>query len=180
MFSKSRIFAAVLVAAAAQSAFASDGTITINGVVTATTCVINGTAGGNVTVTLPTIQATALPAVNATAGTTRFTLNLTNCTGPATRVAAYFEAGATVNVGTGNLKVDAGAGTATGVEIALLDSDGATKIQLGVDAASTNGAKPVTINANSATLNYFAQYVRTGAVGPGTANSRVLYSLNYQ
>ncbi|MFM9923236.1 fimbrial protein [Variovorax sp. H27-G14] len=179
MFSKSRIFAAVLVAAATQSAFASDGTITINGLVTANTCQINGSTVGNVTVTLPAIQASALPALNATAGTTPFALVLSGCTGALTRVSAYFEAGPTVDFDTGNLKLDTAAGSATGVEISLLNSD-ATKIRLGGDAASANGATPVTIASGGATLRYFAQYVRTGAVGPGTATTRVLYSLNYQ
>ncbi len=180
MFSKSRIFAAVLVAAATQSAFASDGTITINGLVTANTCKINGSTG-DVLVTLPTIQTNALKDTGTTAGTTPFALVLSDCTGGLTKVSAYFEAGPTVDFDTGNLKLDAAAGSATGVEISLLNSDG-TKIRLGGDAKSANGTTPVTIASGGATLRYFAQYVRTsvGTVGPGTANTRVLYSLNYQ
>lgn len=156
---------------------ASDGTITFNGMVTATTCdvSING-QGPSPTITLPTVQASALPA-GATAGQTPFTFSLTNCTGgTSTEVAAYFEIGPNVNQTTGNLRNSGG--TAANVEVGLLNSD-FSGIPLHV---SPQNILYVPITSGAATLTYIAQYVAdaAAAAGPGNVNTSVTYSLTYQ
>ncbi|MEN5285900.1 fimbrial protein [Stenotrophomonas lactitubi] len=162
-----------------QAAFASDGTITFNGSVTDTTCKINGGTSSDFTVTLPSIQATALPSAGSTAATTGFKITLSECQGSATKVSTYFEDGGMVDVATGKLRLDAGG--AGNVQIGLLKADGVTPITLGQGIVG-QGIVPVDISNSGAVLNYFAQYTRiTGeAVTPGAANTRVVYSLNYQ
>lgn len=61
--------------AAAQAA---DGTITINGLVTDNTCMID-TGDKNLTVNLPTVSSQSLKNAGDVAGRTPFQINLTNC-----------------------------------------------------------------------------------------------------
>ncbi|CAB3653916.1 fimbrial protein [Achromobacter pestifer] len=179
---KTTLASAVILAGAvlgSQAALASDGTITFNGSVSDTTCKINGGTTGDFTVTLPNIQATALPAAGSTAATTGFVITLSECQGTATKVSTYFEDGGMVDVSTGKLKLDAGG--AGNVQIGLLKADGVTPIQLGQGITGQQPV-PVDIANQGAQLRYFAQYARiTGdAVTPGAAVTRVVYSLNYQ
>ncbi len=77
---KSLIAALLACAALAPAAaFAADGTITINGAVTAQTCTING-GTPNFTVTLPKVSTSSLATAGTKAGATQFTIALTNCT----------------------------------------------------------------------------------------------------
>ncbi len=164
------------IAMTAQVASAADGTITFTGAITGTTCTINGGGnGGNFAVTMPQVSASSMSAVNATAGRTPFNIALTGCSTQTGSVHAYFEPGASVDTTTGNLK---NTGAATGVQVRLLNGD-ATKINAGSADASQN-SKAATLVAGAATLPYFAEYVRTGAIGAGAVNSSVMYSIVYQ
>lgn len=182
MISKTKLISAAVLASAAiapQFAFAADGTITFTGLVTAQTCTINGngSASNNFTVALPTVPASALAVVGQPAGTSPFNIALTGCTPASGNVHTFFEPGPTVNTATGNLIVAAGG--AVNVEIRLKNGD-ASLIKLGAADASQN-SKSVAIAADgTATLPYFAEYVGTGAVTAGAANSSVMYTLIYQ
>ncbi|WP_144153973.1 fimbrial protein [Paraburkholderia sp. BCC1885] len=178
---KTKLISAVIFAGAAmasQFAAAADGTITFNGTITAQTCTINGNGSGsnNFTVTLPTVSSSTLAAAGQTAGRTPFSIALTNCTPNSGNVHTFFEAGPTVDTTTGNLVVNAGG--ATNVEIGLQNFD-FTNITAGAADASQN-SKSVAINSGKATLNYYAQYVATGAATAGAANSSVMYTMSYQ
>jgi major type 1 subunit fimbrin (pilin) len=167
----------VAIASASQFASAADGTITFNGQITAQTCTINGGgAASNFAVTLPTVSSSSLAAAGQTAGRTPFTISLTNCTPATGNVHTFFEAGPTTDSTTGHLIVNAGG--ATNVQIDLLNSD-ATDIKAGFADASQNSL-PVAITTGAATLNYFAQYIATGAATAGAANSSVMYTMAYQ
>ncbi len=158
----------------ATNAMAADGTITITGLIQATTCAVgvNGTASGDATVALPTVANTSLAAANAKAGLTPFTIKLTgaSCTNGAAAKATFD--GGDINYATGRLTN--GAGTASLVEVGLVNGDG-TDITIG-DLTTIKGA---TIASNAATLGYGAQYVATGAATAGTVNSKVTYSIVY-
>ncbi len=160
---------------ASTAAYASDGQITFNGQVTGTTCTING-GTPNLTVTLPTVSTTALGATNATAGRTPFSIALTNCTAAdATTVGAYFEPAANVSVANGVLINAAAASPATNVAVQLLNNSFG-KIQLG---STTQNGTTATITTGAATLNYYAEYLATGAVGAGAVQTTALYSIVY-
>lgn len=175
-----------------MAAQAADGTITIAGEITDTTCLINGAAPpANFRVQLPKISSGALPAgVGSTAGAVVFPITLTNCPEALNgEVRAHFEPGASVkNYEKGWLHAyrdgtAAGAVTPTatalpnnlnavgnpalenvGIRIANLDG---TDISIG----QTDTATPATLVEPSpvtdpvtrgATLRYLASYVRTG------------------
>lgn len=160
-------------------AVAVNGTITINGEVTAGTCAIAVNGGSaSTTVTLPTVSTNALGSVGQTAGMTGFNLVLSGC--PTTGSArAYFE-----NIGvtqtTGNLNNKAitagGKSPAQNVEVQILSANN-TPIDL-----RSNTGNNVWVNfsgTGTATLNYAAQYIATGSVIAGLVSSDLVYSLDY-
>jgi major type 1 subunit fimbrin (pilin) len=176
---------AVVALMSMPTAHAADGTITVNGTVSNTTCSINGMANGspaNVTATLPTVTAGALATAGATAGISNpgdIALVLSGCSGPATKAVARFENGTTVNQTSGNLVNQASASPATNVEVRLLNQK-LQPINLVTNAnndIATNGAA---ISAGAATLHYFAQYIATGKATAGAVNTTVQYTMQYQ
>jgi len=178
---KHKILTAVVLASTAlgaQVASASDGTITFNGALSASTCSING-GNPNLTVAMPNVSSTSFGSVGATSGRTAFALNLTGCTQTTGNVHAYFDTSALVNVTSGNLLNRSDAGNAKGIEMALRNASDGTKIVMGVPDAS-QGSKPVALVAGAGSMNYWIEYVRMGDVTPGPVASEVLYEIVYQ
>ncbi|CAG9210157.1 Major fimbrial subunit SMF-1 [Burkholderia gladioli] len=178
---KINFISALLLACAATAshvAFAADGTITFTGKVSAQTCTINKTSAANFTVTLPPVSANALASAGQTAGRAPFKIALTGCSVKSGTVRAYFEPGSTVNTSTGQLVLNSGADAATNVEIGLLNSD-LSVIDIGAADGSQNSQAATISAAGDATLNFYAQYVATGAATAGTAQSSVMYTLVY-
>jgi len=155
------------------SAMAFDGTITINGQINANTCTITGTTGKDVSVTLPTLSTTALSAAGQAAGTTPFQLALSNCNGMS--ATTHFELGGTVNQTTGNL---INSGTASNVEVRVLNNQ-FQPINIVTNAGSQTVTLSGTGSTKTGTMNYYAQYLATGAATAGTVTTSVQYSMNY-
>lgn len=185
IFSASRVVAGSLLCLVAIGAHAADGTITITGTITDTTCSINGTATGSAadkSVVLPTVSASSLATQGAVAGTsnpTDLTFNLTGCTGTATKAVARFENGSTVDQTNGYLKNQSATGAATNVEVRLLNASmQPINITTGANNdIATNGAA---ITSGSAALQYFAQYYATGKAAAGALSTSVQYTMQYQ
>jgi major type 1 subunit fimbrin (pilin) len=161
-----------------SAAHASDGTLTINGQITAQTCTVSGNGqGNNFTVTLPTVSATTLSAAGSTAGSTGFNIALTNCTPATGNVRTFWEYGANT-LADGNLLNN---GTATKVEVQLQDMNGGQKV---IDVSKADGAQnsqTVAIAAGTAKLQYAAQYIApAGGATAGTVTTKVTYSMSYQ
>jgi len=172
---KKIILASSLIVLGMSSAFAADGTITINGKVTDNTCVVTTPQGKNLTVTLPTVSKLSLADAGETAGRTPFTLGLSNCK-VNDIVGTYFEPGPTVDFATGLLN---NAGSATNVKVQLLgDNNKPIKVLAGPQANS----QFVTIanEDGSADLNYYAEYYATGAATSGDVTTSVQYTITYQ
>lgn len=180
-------YAAMLCAlgAAATSAAADDGRITFTGSIADTTCVVEGggatvtaNSGGNFTVGLPRVSASALSANGERAGDTPFFLRLsgTNCTnGKVARV--YFEPAQSTNIdqATGNLKNATGTGRATRVQVGLLDN-----AKTAINLFTGTPSQSATIAGNAARFDYWAQYVASGGASTaGTVSTDVVYSIIY-
>ena len=176
---KKILLAIPLLVLATSSVFAADGTITINGQVTAKTCTVNAAKGKDFTVTLPTVSQSVLAAAGDTAGRTPFTINLTGCTA-SSKVATYFEPGATVDFNTGRL--NNASGTATNVQVQLLGSNNTAIAVLaaGAGGVQANSQLVDVSGTGSADLNYYAQYYATGASTPGNVATSVKYTIIYQ
>ena len=166
-------------------AHAADGTITINGSVSDTTCSINGVAAGSpadVTVTLPTVPAGSLASTGAVAGTSNLgdiQLALSGCSGAATKAVARFENGPTVDQSSGYLLNKASASPAQNVEVRLLNAQ-MQPINILTNANNDVAANGAVISGGAAMLNYFAQYYATGKAQPGSVNTSVQYTMQYQ
>ena len=156
-----------------SSAFAADGTITINGKVTDNTCVVTTPQGKDLTVTLPTVSKLSLASAGATAGRTPFTLGLSNCD-VGDIVGTYFEPGSTVDFATGLLN---NAGSATEVKVQLV---GDNNLPIRVLAGPQTNSQFVTVADTSADLNYYAEYYATGAATSGDVTTSVQYTIIYQ
>lgn len=183
------VISSILVASAGAlclapvGAYAADGTITFSGVVTDTTCSINGTASGtqaDLAVTLPSVSAGALATAGAVAGTTNATdirLVLSGCTGAATKAIANFENGMTVDQSTGFLANQGG--NAKNVEVQLLNAE-MQSINILTGANNDISTDGVAIVDKTATLQYYARYYALDAAEAGTVNTSVQYTVQYQ
>lgn len=160
----------------ASGAYASDGTITITGQVTDSSCniAVNG-ATGDATIVLPTVSTTVLASDGDTAGSTSMNMALTGCpTAAGGLVRAYFES-ANVDVGTGNLKNTATGTPATNVQVQVTNATGAV-----IDLATNDNNTSVDMSTGDANLQYFVQYYATGASTAGPVETALVYSLDYQ
>lgn len=180
-----KISAAIAIASASLAAHAFDGTVTINGTVTATTCTVNVNGGSaSNTVTLPTVGATALAGVGAVAGATAFSIGVSACTTSQTSMAPYFEAAGSSNFNAGRL-----ATSVSGVDIQILNSAGvpvnlsgaaavtAGQTGQGVPVVTFTGANPT----KAATSNFVARYYSNAAsVGTGAVLVSLAYTITYQ
>ncbi|MCA7955484.1 type 1 fimbrial protein [Burkholderia seminalis] len=175
----------------ASAAHAADGTITFTGNVTAATCKIDGTAAGatsNKSVAMPTVSSGSLNAAGAVAGRTAFGFKLTGCAvdsdnskGNPTKVQVMFE-NATNVTADGKLSLDKGtieAPEAKNVVLQVLN-DQQAPIKVGANSLDQNSQVVSIGDDGTAQLNFFAEYLATGAATGGSANSKVQYSLIYQ
>lgn len=140
---------------------------------TASTC--NVSAGSqNVTVTLPPVASNALGAVGATAGTTRFGINLSGCTSNL-GVRASLSTSNPYTPTNGVIAPTTGSGYANGIGIQILKPDGATPVTFGT--AFPTG----TTSGTSYTFSLYARYYRTATpVTPGQVQATATYTLTYQ
>lgn len=168
-----------LVVMGMSSAYAADGTITINGLVTDKTCDITTPQGKDFTVTLPTVSRQTLANAGDVAGRTPFSINLANCSEG--KVATYFEPGATIDFGTGRLNNQDATG-AKNVQVQLLGSNNQfiPVLAAGATGAQTNSQWVDVVEGGQADLNYYAEYYANAASTAGKVTSSVQYTIIYQ
>lgn len=181
-----RLAAAFLAATgvAALPAFAADGTISLTGEITGTTCSISGGAGSapgaspNFAVVLNKVQASALKAKGQTAGTTPFVVRVGACPKDTT-VAVLFESSTpAINPATGNLKNQAPAKPVPASLVEVQIVDGTTQKPMDLRLALNSSSAKVPDNGE-VSLPFAAQYFATGAATPGPVSTQVLYSVTF-
>ncbi|EMA9251969.1 TPA: type 1 fimbrial protein [Yersinia enterocolitica] len=154
----------------------SNNTIKFQGEVAEQTCMvdINGTANTPV-VLLPTVSTSNLNQVNAVAGKTNFTINLTGCNIAIqdTKISSVFQG---MNVtSAGNL---GNVGTAQNVAIQLLDANGAP-IRMSGGSVSVPGITLVA-GSTSASQDLAAQYItEEGRATAGSVIASAQYAITY-
>jgi type 1 fimbria pilin len=137
----------------------------------------------NLSVILPTVQASALSSGGQVTGRTAFSIELAGCPSGVTSVASYFSS-PHIDTSTGNLK-NTGSGAATNVEIQLLNGSGSSatpfsRINLAGASLAAQNSGIYGVAGGAATLNYYAQYVANGgSAGVGSVNSSVMYTITY-
>ncbi|AHG64763.1 fimbrial protein [Advenella mimigardefordensis] len=170
-----KLFLAVIAAAGCASAFAFDGTINITGKVTDQTCQVK-TGTEQLSVRLPDVGAASLNVANKTAGATRFTIKLENCSPGNGNVLAYFEPGTTI-IGS-RLKNTSTSNAAGNVEVQLLNNNH-QPIDLSQNSASAQSSTSAPVNSTEISLDYYARYFATAAATPGEVTSTVNYTVVY-
>jgi len=166
----------------APAAYATDGAIDFQGRLLAQTCTIDvdGQTVFLTTVALPKVPTSLLTTAGQTAGQTRFTIGLSNCSGPARSAAAFFENGPTVDLISGNLGYVPGPGRAANVQLQLVDASNGRPIRVGDVSQFTSTTRVLIDTSGNAKLPYAVQYYATGTTTAGQVLSSVLYSINYQ
>ncbi|WP_410013509.1 fimbrial protein [Sodalis sp. C49] len=147
---------------------AADGTINFTGTILDTACVVEPAV---VAVNMGSLTVAAFSGVGATAGSTPFSITLTSCPAGLTTAQVFFSGAADPADST---VLGLTAGGATGAGIALFESDGSTRVNLG--AASV--AQPVTAAGGS--LDFVAKYMQTATpIVAGAANATAEFVLQY-
>lgn len=155
---------------------ASNNTITFNGQVSAQTCTVavNGNQA-NPVILLPTVSAASLSTAGSTAGETTFTVSVSNCDAPSTALpikTAFLGNNVTSDGNLGNT------GTATNVQVQLLEASGGTAIQL--QGTTSVPGLVLDVDATEASHDFAVQYVSVvGGATAGTVSASVQYALDY-
>ena len=150
-----------------------DTSLTLNGGarVSTVTCTVN-TSSKNMTVTLPSVAAAQLPGIGATAGSTRFNIQLT-CPQAGVRTSIAFATSTPQSGAVGVIAPGTATGAAPGVGIQLTtDAD----VPMAFDTV-----QPVGNSLNGAwSLPFRARYYRTGStIGPGTVTGTASFTMTY-
>lgn len=157
---------------------ASDGLITIEGGLAASTCTISGPA--SFTVVLPTVPAHLLTTEGETAGRTAFAINVNNCEASLTGANVFFESGPNAHSWYERLINTASSGQATGVLLELRDSrDEAVDLGAIYQNQYLRHTNNLSASTNSGKVEFSVQYYATGAATPGAVTSNVTYTMVY-
>lgn len=161
---------AMLLAAPVPAALASDGSVTINGLVEPCTCVIND-GNKDIRKELPTLSASTLSKAGATAGDIKFTIKLSGCS--TNRAVYYFEAGPNIDTTNNILANIAGTGGAKNVGIQLLNGAG-KPVKLGALESGVEGPLPGVLY-----VDLYARYYATGVATSGPVKGFTSFSIQY-
>lgn len=179
---KSLVFVAAV--AGLANAWAFDGSVTVNGTVTSTTCTVTvmndaGAAPGtnSLTINLPIISASALKGVGTTAGSMFFAIQITNCnnSGAHTNWTTYFEGGDINKFD----RISDHSGQAS-FDVEIVNEDGTP---LYLSGGPTDQGVPVKAMPPGPAANYLgfrARYYATSATTtPGTFSGTFNYTIVY-
>jgi type 1 fimbria pilin len=157
----------------ATSSFAHDGTIYVTGRIVEKTCVVSADSK-NLLVTFGDVSNKTFARAGDGSRYEPFNINLQDCGAGASNVTITFNGHADSN-NPSLLTLTPDVGVATGVAIALYDSD-KNLIPLGQSGGSTD----LMPNQASVALQFYARYLANGdAVSSGPANASATFMLNY-
>lgn len=125
------------------------------------------------TVTLPNISTSQLSGTSSTAGTTPFSLQLTDC--PNNLGVVITLDTSSPQPSTTGVIAPSGTGYAGGIGVQIVNANGTTPVTFGtpIDTGTTT--------ASNYTINLYARYYQTGAtISAGSVKGVATYTLNYQ
>ncbi|MFS7221228.1 fimbrial protein [Rahnella inusitata] len=178
MNKKSLVALGLLVAGYSMTASAvSDNTISFQGEVSDQTCEVTVNSDSAPVVLMPTAAASALTTAGSVAGKTSFDIALSGCTAAttATTINTMFSGNL---VDTANQGTLTNTGTATNVNLQLLDTDGSA-IDLSSTWTSTKGELSLAETDTASSATFFVQYYATDAATAGTVAGSVEYAVSY-
>lgn len=174
---KINLLATSLVIFSGYAAAVSNNTVQFQGEVNTQTCSVN-VNGSDTTpiVLLPTVSTNSLSTAQATAGSTKFLVNITGCNTAAATIHTEFTGNnITTNGNLGNT------GTAANVSIQILDSDGSTPLNFvnGSTVKTTAFVKSAGLAGVSQELTA-RYYAESTDVSAGSVVATTQYSIDYQ
>ncbi|HTV84930.1 MAG TPA: fimbrial protein [Dyella sp.] len=131
-------------------------------------------------VILPGVPITSMTTAGQVNGRTAFNIGISGCPSTVSAVTVYFY-GANIDANTGNLVNN---GTAQNVEVQLLNGTGGSAtpfsaINLSGAQATAQNSSAYNVSGGVAMLNYYAQYIATGATTAGTVSTSVTFVIAY-
>lgn len=170
---------------ASPLAQAADGTITFNGTITASTCVVAGAAQTGqshttaTTITLPTLPTSAFDSGTTIAGTTNFEILLTGCLATTSQqnVRTLFTTADTVSNGVIVAGANGNSVAAGNIGVILQTEKGTTIDVNGGTNLDPGAALPTT--TGDVTMKYQASYSVVNSGSPVTAGA-VYNTINYE
>lgn len=171
----------IVLCAYIQQANAMDGTVTIQGKVTAQTCTINSGSDKGLSVELPEVSKKLLAKSGATAIPVPFAIQFSQCAA-GSKIAAYFKNGNSVDENTGRLNNTASADAASNVQIQLLNQDlQLIPLNYSAVAGSSLGGQQASMDSDgSAILRYALRYFSVGEATAGSVISSINYMISYE
>lgn len=167
-------YALLALSLVASMAFAHDGRVYVSGAITNNTCTLSPDSQ-NMTVAMGEVSSRQFIYPGEAGPWQPFAIDLQNCGSTASGVTVSFSGAADAKQHD-CLALTPDAGEATGVAIALYDSE-KNALPLGEASAPL----PLTGGQSSAHLQFYARYIANGdAVTPGTANASATFVLNYE
>jgi major type 1 subunit fimbrin (pilin) len=158
---------------AVSAANAADGTISFTGSVTAAACTVN-TQTATQSVDLGSINSAGFTSVGTVAGATRFDITLASCPNTITKTSVKFDG--TPDATDSRLLALTSGQTATGLGVAIYESNGTTLIPMQTASAS----KDLEEDATTTTMTFIAKYMSTGEkVEAGTAGASTSFTVGY-
>lgn len=160
---------------ASSSCLASDGVVVINGKLSQATCSVNnGTP--DLTVNLPKLSTSSLPYMYSSAGTTKFSLTLSNCIGASVAYVGFEAVGQPL--GTDYLLLNKG--TAQNVKL-IVQTPSGTAVNFNVPSGQQGlGFHSIVTGATifDFYVSYYAGYSELPTAGSVTA--QMVYSIYYE
>ena len=168
----------------ALPALAVDGTITVSGEISGTTCSISGGSGStpgaspDFAVPLSKVQVSALKSAGQTAGAKPFFIQVGACPKDTVVAVLYESSSPAINPATGNLinRAPATPKPASFVEVQMVDGATNKPMDLRLGLKSSSATVPA---SGAVTLPFAAQYIATGTATPGPVSTQVLYSVTF-
>ncbi|WP_333012614.1 fimbrial protein [Kluyvera sichuanensis] len=150
------------------------GRVLITGNIQDNTCTVS-TDSSNLSVSMGTVNSKQLRQSGDTSLPIEFDIDLQNCGEAASGVSVTFT-GTADGSGSSLLALDSAGDSATGIGVAILDSD---RTLIPINTASKT--YPLDPSQADNILPFYAQYSVTGSsVTPGSANATATFSLTYQ
>ncbi|MBS3046387.1 fimbrial protein [Enterobacter mori] len=174
---KCTMLSAVVFSAVAFSvinvAHAADGTINFTGTILDAACTVDAATQ---TITMGSVNKSAFTGAGTVSAPTKFSIVLKDCPSTVTSAQVTFD-GASDATNSNLLALTSGTDAASGLGLALYESDGSTVIPVSV------ASKSITLDttaSNVNTLSYIAKYMATAAtVMPGKADATTDFTVSY-
>jgi major type 1 subunit fimbrin (pilin) len=158
--------------------YASDGSLSLSGTLTATTCTATGNgASTDFTVTLPKVGINSLKNLGDVAGAITFTLGVKDCTN-VTGISVFFES-VNGSISSNRIANALTTGKAANVSVQIKNPDGSSLTLSGGKGSQGINTSTLGTSATTGYATFVANYYATAQAGAGGFSGAVTYTMVY-